>query len=156
MLAQNNSQNEKSDVIHEGIYDMSVIFCFFFCFFVDCFNLFFLFTIIIHFHITNNIVTNLFCLLFLYFLFFLGTIDWFGVWPMEALSAVARGKLEGLELDIADVAAKRRLITAKANREAVKKQKLLSKPKPKRKTRQELRRSFRRGKTKTWNHAWKG
>ena len=26
------------------------------------------------------------------------TIDWFGVWPMEALSAVARGKLEGLEL----------------------------------------------------------
>ena len=71
------------------------------------------------------------------------TIDWFGVWPMEALSAVARGKLDGLELDIADVAAKRRLSAAAANREALRKAKIHFKPK--RKTRQELRRSFRRG-----------
>ena len=48
------------------------------------------------------------------------TIDWFGAWPMDALSAVARGKLDGLELDIADVAAKRRLSEAAKIREAKK------------------------------------
>ena len=153
MLAQNNSRNEKSEVIHEGLDDMSIIVLFFFVFFVDCFNLFFFIQLLFIFILPTTLSLTYLSSISI---FFLGTIDWFGVWPMEALSAVARGKLEGLELDIADVAAKRRLITAKANREAVKKQKLLSKPKPKRKTRQELRRSFRRGKTKTWNHAWKG
>ena len=75
------------------------------------------------------------------------TIDWFGVWPMEALSAVARGKLEGLELDIADVAAKRRLSVAAQEREVLEKASKTNMEvfKPKRKTRQELRRSFKRG-----------
>ena len=153
MLAQNNSRNEKSEVIHEGLYDMSIIVLFFFVFLLIVLIYFFCLQLLFIFILPTTLSLTYLSSISI---FFLGTIDWFGVWPMEALSAVARGKLEGLELDIADVAAKRRLITAKANREAVKKQKLLSKPKPKRKTRQELRRSFRRGKTKTWNHAWKG
>jgi hypothetical protein len=67
---------------------------------------------------------------------------------MEALSAVARGKLDGLELDIADVAKKRRLTAAAAHRAALQKEQdqnpvvVVKKPK---KSRQELRRSFKRG-----------
>eukprot|EP00946_MAST-07B_sp_MAST-7B-sp1_P003354 g3354.t1 len=65
---------------------------------------------------------------------------------MDALSAVARGKLEGLELDIADVAAKRRLSKAAQIREAKKRlERNKIEKRAKRKTRQELRRSFRRG-----------
>jgi hypothetical protein len=74
------------------------------------------------------------------------TIDWFGAWPMDALSAVARGKLDGLELDIADVAAKRRLSEAAKIREAKKRlERNKLEKRVKRKSRQELRRSFRRG-----------